>query len=46
MPLSKDDEGPEEKTEKKALHQDATIVGIPISAAAKTKTAMQTSNGA
>jgi len=30
VPLSKDDEGPEEQTEKKAHHQDATIVGHPI----------------
>lgn len=33
VPLSKDDEGPEEQTEKKAHRQDATIVGHPTPAA-------------
>jgi sucrose synthase len=33
VPLSKDDEGPEAQTEKKALHQDAALVGHPMPAA-------------
>jgi hypothetical protein len=35
VPLSKDDEGPEVKTEKKASMADAAIVGVPVPEAKK-----------